>query len=282
MRPRGAWGFRTWPLSARIGAAMFSALAIGSALVCLFSSWSAWDGDDVHGQLADGRPVGPGMVHWLGTDRLLRDVALRLAMATLHSMHLTLVACALTGLIAISLGCAAGYFEQRWLDKCVQWTLDVMLGFPSILLLMAAGSVLRRVDTSSMAALIAAVSWPWMTTTIRARAIEISRMDFVQGVRALGARDAHILLRHVIPNVAPVAMRLLALSVAPMTLLEAALAYVGVGRPPPAPTLGRMLYEGQDAMMGAPWLVLAPALVLTWVGVSTTLLSNALVAQRRS
>ncbi len=285
MRPeplRSAARAAGWPASARVGAWMFAALLLAVVAIPILSSSSAWDGDYQHGQMPDGRPIGPGAAHFLGTDRLLRDVLVRLALASAHSIELTVLACTLTASIALVLGCTAGYFEGRWLDRLMQVAIEIALGFPAILLLMTVGSVVRRVDLAGMAALMAAVSWPWMTVTVRARAAEVSRRDFIVGARALGARDVHILWRHLLPNVMPLALRLVALTVAPMILLETALAYVGVGCPPPVPTLGRMLYEGQDAILGAPWLVLAPALVLTWIGVSATLLSNALVVERRS
>lgn len=268
-----------WPRSAWVAALMLAVLLLASALIPWLSPWSPWDGDYLHGQLSDGRPCMPGRMHLLGTDRLLRDVLVRLAIATRRSLGVTSLACALTACISMGLGCMAGYFQRGLVDRVVLALTELALGFPALLVLMTIGSVLRQVDAVTMAGLMALVSWPWMTTTLRARAAQVSELDYVHSARALGASHLHVLRRHILPNVAPIAVRLVALSVAPMILLEAALAYVGVGSPPPAPTLGRMLYEGQDAILGAPWLVLAPAGVLIWAGISCTFLANAWLEQ---
>lgn len=269
------------PLSARVAMLLLGLLMAGSVLAPALSPWSPWDGDYVSGHMADGRPVGPCASHPLGTDRLLRDVLVRLALATRQTLVVALLACALTGVVSVLLGVLAGYYEKRLPDRAITWLTELALGFPALLVLMTVGSTMGRLETVGAACLMAAVSWPWMTVMMRARTADVCRSAYVEGAHALGQSTAGVIWHHVIPNVAPTAWRVLAMSVAPMVLFEASLAYVGVGSPPPAPTLGRMVYEGQDAVLGAPWLVIAPAAVVVWIGVCFTLLSNAIRIETR-
>jgi peptide/nickel transport system permease protein len=116
--------------------------------------------------------------------------------------------------------------------------------------------------------IIGFVCWPGMVRVIRAQVLSIKEREFVQASRTLGASNFRLIFRHLLPNVLPTVIVLGAMTTANTILLEAGLGYLGVGVPPPAPTWGSMISEGQAYFIAAPLTVIAPgvAIILTVLG----------------
>ncbi len=113
--------------------------------------------------------------------------------------------------------------------------------------------------------IIGLVCWPGMVRVVRAQVLALKEREFVQAARSLGASDARIVLRTILPNLLPTVIVLAVMSTANTILLEAGLGYLGIGVPPPAPTWGSMISEGQPYFINSPHLVIVPgvAIVLT-------------------
>lgn len=242
---------------------------------------------DQNGLDADGMPRLAGNQYWLGTDNLGRDVLSRVVYGTRVSLTVGTAAMLTAALIGVVIGLLAGYYGGK-LDLLLMRLTDINLSIPAILLAIAFaglmdGKVLALhpawlhwslLDVQlqrgmvSVFLIIGLVSWPGMVRVIRGQVLAIKEREFVQAVRALGASDRSIIFRHILPNVLPTVIVLAAMSTANTILLEAGLGYLGIGVPPPAPSWGSMISDGQAYFISAPAIVIAPgiAIVLTVLG----------------
>ena len=190
------------------------------------------------------------------------------------------------GLVAIAvMASALGIArEVGWLRTGVRFNADVSLmrlvdvglSFPFLLLVMAVGSALERTSVVSILAVLGLTGWLGTARLVRAKTMQIRSHDFVTAARGLGASTLSILARHILPNVAGTLIVVSTISVAQMILAESVLSYLGVGIPPPTPTWGHMLFEGQDYYGAAPWMVLAPAAAILMAVLGFNLLGEGL------
>lgn len=250
-------------------------------LFALFAPWlSRQDplaSDFVYGRTELGTPAAPSAHHWLGTDGLYRDELARLAHGARLSLQIGLAASLISLFIGAAVGIVAGYTEgARWgfgplkigLDGVIMRFVDIGLSFPFLLLVMAIGSALDRTTEWTILVVLGFTSWLGTARVVRSKTIQVRDLDFVTASRALGQRTSTILVKHVLPNVAGILIIIGTLSMAQMILAESVLSYLNLGISPPTPTWGRMLLEGQDAYLAAPWLLIAPgaAILLTVLG----------------
>jgi ABC-type dipeptide/oligopeptide/nickel transport system permease subunit len=148
-----------------------------------------------------------------------------------------------------------------WLMRLV----DVVLAFPFLLLVMAIGAAFDRVTPVTVFVTLGVTGWVGTARVLRAKTMQVRSLEYVEASRALGQSTARLLWGHVLPNVSGTLVVLATVQVAQMIVADSVLSYLGVGISPPAPTWGRMLFEGQDDLTTAPWLVVAPgaAILLT-------------------
>jgi ABC-type dipeptide/oligopeptide/nickel transport system permease subunit len=143
-------------------------------------------------------------------------------------------------------------------DSALMRVVDVGLAFPFLLLVMAIGAALDRTTATTILVTLGLTGWLGAARVLRAKTLQVRNLEFVVAARALGQSTPAILARHVLPNVLGPLIVIATISVAQMIVAEAVLSYLGVGISPPTPTLGHMLFEGQDYYLAAPWLLLAP------------------------
>lgn len=239
---------------------------------------------DQNGLDADGMPRPASRNYWLGTDNLGRDVLSRVIYGTRVSLTVGTAAMLTAAVIGVLVGLFAGYYGGK-LDLVLMRLTDINLSIPAILLAIAFaglmdGKILHLhpawlhwsfLDVQlqrglvSVFLIIGLVCWPGMVRVIRGQVLALKEREFVQAARALGASDWRILFRHILPNVLPTVIVLAAMSTANTILLEAGLGYLGIGVPPPAPSWGSMIADGQAYFISAPAIVIAPgvAIVLT-------------------
>ncbi len=233
--------------------------------------------DIEHGLTLLGAPLAPSADALLGTDHLGRDVWARLAAGAGSSLWIATLATALALAIGLAIGLVAGY-AGGWVDGLLMRTVDLVLSFPMLLLAILLAALLREAGLSSSSTPIiltlAVVSWTTMARVIRGKAMSIARSEYVLAARALGASPGRIITRHILPNVASVVMIVVAIAFAQNLLAEATLSYLGLGPPPPAPTWGRMLYEGRVFIRSAPHLVIAPGLAILLAIVAFNLVAD--------
>jgi ABC-type dipeptide/oligopeptide/nickel transport system permease subunit len=153
-------------------------------------------------------------------------------------------------------------FPRVDFDDAVMRTVDVLLAFPFLLLLMAISAAVDRTSMSTIFLVLGLTAWTGTARIIRGKTLQVRQLDFIVASRALGQSTPSILMRHVLPNVGGLAIILATNSVAFMIVAEAALSFLGLSIPPPQASWGRMLDEGRPYYSAAPWLLIAPALAI--------------------
>lgn len=204
---------------------------------------------------------GPNRVHWFGTDELGRDILARVVVGARTSLITAAGSVAIAALIGVPIGLVAGFFGG-WRDAVLMRFVDVLLSLPGILFAMAMIAVLGR---SQMAALVAVgiTGIPSFARITRAQVLSLRKRDFVTAVEALGGTSSYNMFRTVLPNSwSPILVQAVILS-AVAILIEASLAFLGIGIPPPTPSWGEMLRTGKSFLHDAPTYAILPGLVLT-------------------
>lgn len=218
----------------------------------------------------------PSAEAWFGTDELGRDILARVVYGARTSLLTAFGAVLIAALIGIPVGLVAGFYGD-WRDSLLMRCIDVLLALPNILFAMALIAVLGR---SQGAALIAVgiAGIPGFARIARAQVMALRQLDFVVAVRSFGGGPGYIMLRTLLPNIlSPLVVQAIVLASIAI-LLEAALAFLGVGVPPPTPSWGEMLRTGKSYLYEAPTYAVLPGLVLTLTILSFDTIGRALTA----
>lgn len=250
---------------------------------------------DAAGLDANGMPLPPGRAYWLGTDQLGRDVLSRVLHGGRVSLSLGVASMLIATAIGVGIGLISGYYGGK-LDLLLMRFTEINLTVPTILLAIAFASLMDgrvvhlhpagwnwhaldiRLERgiASLFVLIGFVCWPGMVRVIRAQVLSLKESEFVLASRVLGATDVHIIRVHILPGVLPNVIVLAAMTTASTIALEAGMGYLGVGVPPPLPSWGAMIAEGQDYFLAAPVLVIAPGLAIVFAVLALNLLGQGL------
>lgn len=261
------------------GAVLVAALVVAAALAPVLSAKDPLVSDVEHGLSELGAPLPPSDEAVLGTDQLGRDVWARVVAGASTSLSIAALATLIALVIGLSVGLVAGY-AGRSVDNALMRLVDLVLAFPFLLLAILLAALFREAELASSNApvflTLGAVGWTTMARVIRGKTAVLARSDMVSAARALGATPGRIVVRHVLPNVAGVVIVVTALGFAQNLLAESVLSYLGLGPPPPAPTWGRMLYEGRAYFRIAPHLVLVPGVAILLAVVGFNLLGEGL------
>jgi peptide/nickel transport system permease protein len=228
------------------------------ALAALAAPWLAPRPPDAVDPRAMLRP--PGAAGWLGTDEVGRDVLSRLLHAGRTSLLLGLgVAGVAVGLGGV-LGALAGYV-RGWLDGALAVVVDALLSIPTLALAMVAAAFLP-LTPGRLVLVLSLLSWTTVARVVRGQVLSLAAWPFVEAARGLGASQARILARHVVPNLLAPVLVAGTLLVANAILVESALSFLGFGVPPPTATWGGMLHAAQVHFVEAPWLGIFPGLAI--------------------
>ena len=207
-----------------------------------------------------GKRALPDAEHWLGNDQLGRDMLSRLIYGARISLTVGLLAPVIGVLVGGCLGMLAGYFRGP-LETLTVGGVDVLLAFPPLVFALAVTTYLGQ-SVLNLTLVIGILGIPAFTRVSRAVTLSLTEREFVVAARALGATDARILLREILPNVALPLLAFFLLGVAVTIVVEGALSFLGLGVPPPAPSWGSMIGEGRESLDLAPWLAFLPAGVM--------------------
>lgn len=218
----------------------------------------------------------PSADHLLGTDIQGRDVWSRLVYGARVSLTVGLISQGIALLLGVSLGLIAGFYG-KWVDELVMRLADVTLAFPTLLLLIAMVAALEP-SMGVVYATIGIVGWAGMARLVRGQVLVVRQLEYIQAIRALGAGDLRIMLQHVLPNVIAPVVIAATLGVAGAIMAEAALSFLGLGVPPPAPSWGSMIADGRDLdqLRRAPWTSVFPGVAIGAAVLGFNLLGDAL------
>ncbi|WP_134774342.1 ABC transporter permease [Ornithinimicrobium flavum] len=208
----------------------------------------------------------PNAEHWLGTDRLRRDVFTQILVGARTTLYVGLVAVGVAALVGVPLGVLAA-MSPGWLGQLVMRSNDVLLAFPALLLAIMFAALYGGSTRVAMIA-IGIATIPAFARITRSGALGVMKSEYVVAARAAGRSPLAIAWRHVLPNVAGLVIVQASVSFAIAILAEAALAYLGLGTPTGQASWGRMLYEAQTTLRTAPHLALVPgaAIALSVLG----------------
>jgi len=214
----------------------------------------------------------PGRDHLLGTDSKGRDILSRIVYGARISLFVGFVAAAISLGVGIMAGLLAGYFGGKF-DAVLSRIFDVFLSFPSLLLAIGISAVMPEGLLSAMLA-ITLVSWAGFARLVRGLTLTLKEQAFVEASRALGASSARIIFRHILPNALPLVLVAGSLRVGGFILLEASLAFLGLGAQPPTPTWGSMISLNRAYINSAPWMVIFPGLAISLTVISCNILGD--------
>jgi ABC-type dipeptide/oligopeptide/nickel transport system permease subunit len=218
----------------------------------------------------------PSAQHWLGTDIQGRDIWSRLVYGARVSLTVGLISQGIALALGVTLGLIAGFYG-RWVDEIVMRLADVTLAFPTLLLLIAMVAALQPSEAVVFAT-IGIVGWAGMARIVRGQVLVVRQLEYIQAIRALGAGDMRIMIQHVLPNVIAPVVIAATLGVAGAIMAEAALSFLGLGVPPPAPSWGSMIADGRDLeqLRRAPWTSVFPGIAIGAAVLGFNLLGDAL------
>lgn len=215
-----------------------------------------------------------GARHLLGSDNFGRDLLSRVLVGASISLSIAGISTLLSGIFGVLLGLVAGY-RGGMLDAVVMRIADIQLAFPPVLMAILVVAVLGN-TVVNLVAVLAITNWVVFTRIVYSAAVSLRGREFVEAGMALGATDCRIVLRHILPNTWSPIIVIATLTIARTVLTEAALSFLGLGVPPPAPAWGVMLNDGRNYMWVTPWLATLPGVALVVTVFSINMLGDGL------
>jgi peptide/nickel transport system permease protein len=202
----------------------------------------------------------PSSAHWLGTDDYGRDVLSRLIYGARISLQAALQAVVLALVVGLPLGVVAGY-RSGWVDTILTRLMDALMSAPSLVLAITIVAVLGSGITNAMLA-VGLVMAPRFYRVARASTMDVRGDTYIEASVALGCRTSRTIMRHILPNVMPPIILVIAVSLGTAVAAEASLSFLGLGARPPSASWGSMLSTAASNMQLAPYLVWPPGIMI--------------------
>lgn len=279
------WGATTsadlragWTARVRRRAARRPASVVGATIVLVFvavavgAPWIAGS-DPLRTDWSQIRKA-PTWAHLFGTDDLGRDELARVVWGARISMQAGVFSILLAMALGVPLGLVAGYYRGT-LDQAVMRLTDAWLAFPFLILAIGLVTIVGASLTNATIA-IALGATPTYIRLTRGLVLAARELDYVQGARALGAGDARVMTRHILPNVVSALLVQATVSIPSAIIAEAVLSFLGLGVQPPLPSWGTMLNAAQQFLEQAPWMALWPGLAIFVLALSFNLAGDGL------
>ena len=241
-----------------------------------------WTGHDPNAQFREtgmspfGLPVGPNGEFLLGADQLGRDVLVRLAYGARISLAVGVLAAFASAVIGITIGMISGFFGG-WVDVVLGRVMDLVMSVPFLLCALALVSVFGPSLTLSIGVIVF-FSWTTMGRVIRAETASLTKREFIEASRSLGASPLSILLRDILPNLSVPIIVYTTMMIPSSIVFEATLSFLGLGITPPTASWGGMLADAgaNSVYLVAWWLVVFPGLALLMSTLAFNILGDGL------
>nr|WP_217332435.1 nickel/cobalt ABC transporter permease [Gilliamella apis] len=212
--------------------------------------------------------------HWLGCDHLGRDILSRLLYGIRSTLFLSLLTMIITIVVGSLIGLISGY-QRGKLDECIMRLCDIMLSFPSQVMILAIVGVLGvGIENVIIANIV--VKWAWYSRMIRSSVIKYSRKNYILFSRAIGAPHSFIICRHLLPNVMSELVILATLDTGWVILNISALSFIGLGVQAPTAEWGLMLSEAKNVMTQHPMQMVFPGIAILIVVAAFNMLGDCL------
>jgi peptide/nickel transport system permease protein len=215
----------------------------------------------------------PQAAYLFGTDNFGRDVFTRCLYGARLSLTIGFGTAVLSGIVGAASGIASAQFRR--LDGLIMRLMDGLMSFPAIILAIGLAAAMGP----NVGSLIVALSVAYIPRTariVRASALLVRELEFVEASRVAGAGSLRIILRHLLPNCMGPLLVQLTFVFAYAILAEAALSFLGIGPPPPAPSWGNIIAEGRDRAVEAWWIMFFPGLAISLATLGINLLGDGL------
>ena len=216
----------------------------------------------------------PSPEHWMGTDKLGRDIFSRMLYGARISLGAGVGVVIMAGLVGISVGIIAGY-RGGWPDEALMRVTDIFFAFPSLILAMAIAGALGPSLQNALIA-VAVVTWPVYARLIRGQVLVLRDREFVVAARAVGASHSLILRRHLFPNTLSPLLVQASFEMGTVILAVAGLSFIGFGAQPPTPEWGVMISEGRNYITTHWWLTFFPAMAMLFAVAGFNLVGDGL------
>jgi ABC-type dipeptide/oligopeptide/nickel transport system permease subunit len=219
----------------------------------------------------------PSLKHPMGTDSIGHDSMAQILRGAQKSVQVALMVAFLSTTIGALIGALAGYY-RGWIDSALMRFTDLVLTIPllAILAVLAANVADKAGNWFFIGLVLALVLWTSIARVVRGTFLSLREKEFVEAARALGASDARIMFRHLLPNATGSIIVNATITVAVAILLETALSYLGLGIRPPDTSLGLLVSEGQQAATTRPWLFYFPGLIIVIIALTVNFIGDGL------
>ena len=255
---RGFWA-DAWRRLRRNKAAMVAAslIVLIALLAFIGPSFSPHSFDAIDWDNMAVPPGGPND-HWLGTDRLGRDLFVRTLAGVQISLQIGLLATLVSLCIGVAFGATAGYLGGK-IDNLMMRFVDILYSLPYIFIVIILSTLFERGNIYVLFLAIGAVGWLTMARIVRGQTLSLKRKEFIEAALASGVGTPGILARHIVPNVVGPVIIYATLTIPQMILFESFLSFLGLGVQEPQASLGSLINEGAQEMESAVWMLLVPA-----------------------
>ncbi|MEV7021933.1 ABC transporter permease [Kitasatospora sp. NPDC093558] len=217
----------------------------------------------------------PSAQHWFGTNGIGQDVFAQSVRGLQKSLVIGLLVALFSTVLASLVGACAGYFGG-WADRCLMFVVDLLMVFPSFLIITIVSPRLKSTGWIAFVLLLALFNWMITARVVRSMTLSLREREFVRAARFMGVRPLRIILRHVLPNVASFLIIDATIAVGGAVMSETALSYFGFGVKPPDVSLGTLLAAGTSEAPVFPWLFYFPAALLVLFVLAVNLIGDGL------
>ncbi|MDA2934403.1 ABC transporter permease [Acidobacteria bacterium AH-259-D05] len=273
--PEGQWSivwrqFQKNPLA--VGGAVIILVLYLVAFLCPFLA--PYDPTEQGHRVLE-RLLPPSADHLLGTDRFARDVFSRVVYGSRISLLVGLLSMVLAITIGTLVGAVAGFYGG-WIDSLIMRFVDMMLSFPTLILIITVIALWRDQSIWIIITIIGLMSWMGVARLVRGQFLVLKEREFFQAARALGAGSGRLIFRHLLPNSLTPIIVSATLRVGNAILLEASLSYLGLGVQPPTPSWGNIVFDTKGNLFTEWWMPLSAGLAIVVTVVGYNLLGDGL------